>query len=65
MGRVMTIYCDSCNKELKRPYQTMTVRRYTSNGATVRLETIWMCDKCYNRMVRELMLPPFKEEGEE
>lgn len=62
MGKVMTIYCDSCGHEIMRPYQTLTVRRYTKNGAALRLETIWLCDNCYNTMVRKMSLPPFREE---
>ena len=62
MGKVMTIFCDSCRQEIRRPYITLTARRYTQNGSTVRLETIWMCDKCYASMVRKMMLPPFGEE---
>ena len=62
MGKIMTIYCDSCKKEIGKPYQTLTVRRYTANGQTFRGGTIWFCDRCYKQMVVKMALPPFDEE---
>lgn len=62
MGKVMTIYCDSCKREIGKPYQTLTVRRYTTNGQAVRFGTIWLCDQCYKKMVVKMALPPYDEE---
>lgn len=65
MGKVMTIYCDSCKREIGKPYQTLTVRRYTKNGQAVRFGTIWLCDPCYKKMVVKMALPPYDEERSE
>lgn len=62
MGKIMTIYCDSCKKEIGKSYNTLTVRRYTANGQCVRGATLWLCDKCYKKMVVTMALPPYDED---
>lgn len=65
MGKIMTIYCDSCKKEIGKPYNTLTVRRYTANGQAFRGGTIWFCDRCYKQMIVKMALPPFDGGGDE
>ena len=64
MGKTIAISCDSCKRGMSKPYQTITVRRYTENGKCLRGGTIWLCDRCYKKMVVTMSLLPYDEEDE-
>ena len=56
MAKTISVTCDGCGRHIENEnYQTLTIRRYTGekHQNTVKIPTLWMCDKCY----RNLMIP--------
>lgn len=60
MGKVTTVTCDSCKKDISgKDYQTISIRRYTGakHQNKIAYPALWMCDECYRKLSMYMMLP--------
>lgn len=51
MGKVTTIYCDACNKEVKGTYYTIATQKHTKGAEAEKLGTGWLCEECFERII--------------
>lgn len=53
MGKVTTVTCDSCKKDISGvDYQTLSIRRYSGrkHENKVAYPAVWLCDECYRKL---------------
>lgn len=65
MGKVTTVTCDFCHKDISQSnYQTVSIRRYTGykHEKKISYPALWLCDDCYRKLSMYMMLPMEKEE---
>lgn len=58
MAKTISVTCDGCNRHIENEnYQTLSIRRYTGekHEKVVRIPAYWLCDKCYRRIITNLI----------
>lgn len=59
MGKVTTVTCDCCNKEISAmDYQTISIRKYRGkkHENKIALPAFWLCDKCFRKLMTVMCL---------
>lgn len=58
MGKITLIRCDSCDEMVKGPYYTIEVQKHEKGAEAEKLGTAWLCDVCYNNLIRSMVVMP-------
>ena len=56
MGKVTTIYCDVCKKEVTGQYYTIATQRHTKGAEAEKLGTGWLCKECFERFITKKII---------
>lgn len=59
MGKVTTVTCDCCKKDISaKDYQTISIRKYRGkkHENKISLPAYWLCDNCFRKLVTVMSL---------